>query len=195
MSRVEELNQEALPADLHPLYKRFTQEYGDFANQANVLAHSPLAFEHLYGLVDALRRDSTLPQRLVEIAVVTTSQVNSCAYCVGHHGTALIRHGLPTETVAGILDPVPAGLDEKELLVRDYARLVTERAWGIRNQVFAQLREHFNECEIVELTVRILLCGLFNKFNQALQIGIEEDVVEQMSASGMALRDADYNQG
>jgi alkylhydroperoxidase family enzyme len=46
-----------------------------------------------------------------------------------------------------------------ERLVRDYAQLVTARA-GIRDQVFDALRKHFTDRQIVELTVRIGLCGL-----------------------------------
>jgi uncharacterized peroxidase-related enzyme len=187
MSRVERLGSDAIAAALRPLYERFTQGERDFTNQADILAHSPPAFIHLYGLIEALREESTLPQRIVEIAVVATSRVNECAYCVGHHGAALIRHGLPAETVKAILDDDTPGLDEKERLVRDYARLVTERAWGIRHQIFEKLREHFNDREIVELTVRIGLCGLFNKFNQALEISIEDDVTREITQSGLAL--------
>ena len=81
--------------------------------------------------------------------------------------------GLPAETVDRILEPDVPGLDEVGRLVRDYAKLVTERAWGIRDQVFDALREHFTDRQIVELTVRIGLCGLFNKLNDALQVEFE----------------------
>ena len=187
MARIEGLGREALPANLSLLYRRFTAKDHDFTNQADVLAHSPAAFRHLYGLVEALKQDSTLPQRLIEIAVVTTSAVNACPYCVGHHATALIAQGLSAQTVAGILDDEPPGLTDKERLVRDYARLVTERAWGIRDHVIQELRRHFSDREIVELTVRVGLCGLFNKFNQALDINVEEDVAREIDTIRLKL--------
>lgn len=186
MARISGLGKEALPADLQPLYERFTGSHGDFSNQARVLARSPAAFAHLYGLIDSWRAQGSLPQRLVEIAVVTASRVNACAYCVGHHGTALIAHGLEAQTVDAILDPEPPGLDARELLVRDYARDFSERAWGIRDDMFVRLKDHFSETEIVELTVRIGLCILFNKFNQALQIETEDAVAEAVKASGIS---------
>lgn len=182
MPRIAELQKSDLPDNLHGLWDKFSGGYGDFTNQARVLAHSPDAFFHLYGLIDAWRQAGTLPQRLIEIAVVTVSTVNQCPYCVGHHGVALLKHGLSAETVAAILDPEVPGLDAREHLVRDYARLVTERAWGIRDTVFEQLAGHFTQREIVELTVRIGICGLFNKFNQALQIEIEDNVNTEMTA-------------
>ena len=60
--------------------------------------------------------------------------------------------------------------DAADRAVIDYARLVTQRAWGIRDQVFADLRRHFSEAQIVELTLRAALAGFFNRFNDALQI-------------------------
>jgi uncharacterized peroxidase-related enzyme len=185
LARVEAADPAALPAALQPLLRKFTADYGDFTNQALVLARSPEAFGHLYGLLDAWRQSASLPPRLVEIAVLTTSQVNRCSYCVGHHGVALLQYGLSAETVAQILEPAPPGLDELDILVRDYARLVSERPWGIRDRVFEELRKHFSEQQIVELTVRIALCGLFNRVNDALQIDSEDSVTAAMLETGV----------
>lgn len=187
MARVSDAPEDALPDDLKPLYRKFAGGDGDFTNQLRVVAHSPDAFRHLYGLIDAWRDHGGLPRRLVEIAVVTASRVNDCAYCVGHHGTALIRLGLDAGTVERILEDAPPGLDERERLVRDYARLVSERAWGIRDGVIAGLKEHFSDRQIVELTIRIGLCILFNKLNQALQIGIEEPVRAEAARNNLSL--------
>ncbi len=185
MARLSEGRVERLPEDLQPLYRKFTSEYGDFTNQLKVLAHSPEAFRHLYGLLAAWRERSSIPRRLIEIAVLTTSRINQCTYCVAHHATALVDLGLKPETVERILDPEPPGLNEVEMLVRDYARLVTERPWGIRDDVFNRLRQHFSDEQIVELTVRIALCGLFNKINDALQIDMEEGVLSDMFSNNI----------
>ena len=94
MGRITDLSIEQIADELKPLFRKFTLDYGDFTNQAGVLAHSPGAFRHLYGLLDEWRGYGTLPRRLVEIAVVTASRVNECSYCVGHHGAALVDLGL-----------------------------------------------------------------------------------------------------
>ena len=45
-----------------------------------------------------------------------------------------------------------------------------------------RLREHFSEAQIVELTLRITLCGFFNKFNDALQVEEEEaEAIERLA--------------
>ena len=42
--------------------------------------------------------------------------------------------------------------------------------------IFVELKKHFSEAQIVELTLRTALCGFFNRFNDSLQIGMEEGV-------------------
>jgi uncharacterized peroxidase-related enzyme len=176
MARVSYVSEDDLPAELRPLYAVFAHD-GHFENQARALAHAPAVFRHVYGLVHALRQEGALPQRLVEIAVVATSAANRCTYCVGHHAPVLKAEGLAAETVDRILEPDVPGLDGIDRLVRDYALLVNGRAWGIPDQVFAELRRHFSERQIVELTARIGLCGLFNRFNDALQVEPEAGVI------------------
>lgn len=182
MARVSPLGKDKLPAPLHDLWDEFTQGERDFTNQAGALAHSPENFAHLYGLVVAMRANSSLSERLVEIAVVTTSKLNECPYCVAHHSVALERTGLPAASVAAILEPNVPGFSAMELLVRDYARLLVERPWGIGDGFHDELRRHFSERQIVELTIRVGLCALFNTFNQALDIPMEESFLEAPDA-------------
>ncbi len=84
--RIADLPIEQIVDELKPLFRRFTLDYGNFTNQAGVLAHSPTAFRHLYGLLDEWRDHGTFSRRLVEIAVVAASRVKECGYRVGHHG-------------------------------------------------------------------------------------------------------------
>ena len=136
------------------------------------------------GLLLDLSDEAVLPKRYLEIALVVVSKLNECTYCVAHHAPRLVEQGLSPETASHILDANCPGLDEVDRLVRDYAVQVTEKPQTMRDAIFEQLRVHFSEEQIVELTLRIALCGFFNRFNDALQIDAEEGVVEQMLATG-----------
>jgi AhpD family alkylhydroperoxidase len=46
----------------------------------------------------------------------------------------------------------------------------------------ARLKTHFSEAQLVELTLRITLCGFFNKFNDALGIEEEPETAERLAA-------------
>lgn len=187
MPRVKPVPQKAMDPAITALYESFASQEKDFTNQLDVLAHSPESCHHLYGLISDIGKSGRLPGRVIEVAVVTASLVNACQYCVGHHGIALVRGGLTAETIDTMLDDKPVGLKPREIAVRDYARLVTERAWGIRDEVFERLRTWFDDGQIVTLTVRIGTTILFNKINQALQIDMEDAAAAEISTSGIKL--------
>jgi len=186
MARVPKVSIEALPPDLQPVYAAFCGSYGNFGNQVAVMAHSPSALRHIGGLMMDWRAQGNLSRRVVEIAVVTVSRVNRCPYCIAHHGPILVDLGIAPEAVEGILEPAPPGFEPLDVLVRDYARLVIERPWGIRDKVFDDLRSTFSDAQIVELTLRISLCNLFNQLNEAMQIEPEDGVLEEAAARGVA---------
>jgi len=137
---------------VRPIYARFTKEYGPFLNQARAFAHRPVALKHLMGLLLELADEALLSKRYLEIALVVVSTLNECEYCVAHHNPRLVRLGLAAETVTNILKPGCPGLDAVERLVRDYAVQVINRPQAIDEALFTDLKKHFNEAEIVELT-------------------------------------------
>ncbi len=184
MARVRDVTINEVPEDVRPTYRRFAGEYGPFLNQVKVFAHRPPAVKHLMGLLLELADEALLPKRYLEIALVVVSKLNECTYCVAHHTPRLVDQGLAPETVARILDPDCPGLDDLDRLVRDYVVQVTDSPGRIRDAMFERLREHFTEAEIVELTLRTALCGFFNRFNDALQIGMEDGVIADMLSRG-----------
>ena len=81
------------------------------------------------------------------------------------------------------------GFDEVDLLVRDYAMEVTSTPGRIRDAIFEQLRKYFSEEQIVELTLRIALCGFFNRFNDAMGIEMEDSVESELNFKSAAAGD------
>ena len=189
MARVRDVEIHEVPEEVRPTYQRFATEYGSFLNQVKVFAHRPPAVKHIMGLLLDLADEALLPKRYLEIALVVVSKLNECTYCVAHHTPRLVDQGLGPETVANILEPDCPGLDEVDKLVRDYAVQVTTKPQYMRDAIFEELKKHFSEVEIVELTLRTALCGFFNRFNDALQIGMEEGVIEDMLARGARRED------
>jgi hypothetical protein len=64
----------------------------------------------------------------------------------------------------------------------EYAIAAWEHPNRIPDALFTGLRRHFSEAQIVELTLRITLCGFFNKFNDALGIEEEAEALERLEA-------------
>jgi uncharacterized peroxidase-related enzyme len=185
MARVRDIQASELPFDLARIYQDFAETYGPFRNQAAVFAHVPAALRHLMPLLMELRAAKTLPKRYLELAIVTVSQLNACDYCVAHHKPFLAVEGVSPAGADRILDYRDhPELDEIDRLVVEYAVAATEHPGRIRDELFTRLRRHFSEAQIVELTLRITLCGFFNRFNDALGIEEEPEAIESLAALG-----------
>ncbi len=189
MARVRDIDIGEVSDDVRPVYQRFAEDYGPFLNQVKVFAHRPAAVKHLMGLLLDFADEGCLPKRYLEIVLVVVSKLNECTYCVAHHTPRLIEQGLNPETTARILEPDCPGLDAIDRLVRDFAVQVTNEPGRMRDAIFDELKKHFTEEQIVELTLRTALCGFFNRFNDALQIGMEDGVIEDMLSQGAATED------
>lgn len=182
MARVRDIASTELSPDLARIYEDFASSYGPFGNQVAVFAHVPAALRHLMPLLMELRTAATLPKRYLELAIVAVSKVNACEYCVAHHKPFLAVEGVSAAGVDRLLDPDHPELDAVDRLVVEYAIAATERPNRLPDSLFTRLRRHFTEAQIVELTLRITLCGFFNKFNDALQIEEEPEAAERLAA-------------
>src|SRR5258708_4493879 len=184
MARVRDIEAAELPADLAEIYREFAGEYGPFRNQVAVFAHVPSALRHLMGMLLELRRAQTLPKRALELAIVTVSKLNACDYCVAHHTPFLAVEGVSPAGAERLLDYRDhPELDDRDKLVVEYAIAAWEQPGRIPDRLFQRLRRHFSEAQIVELTLRITLCGFFNKFNDALQIEEEPEAAARLAAA------------
>ncbi len=189
MARVRDIEAAELPADLAAIYREFAEGYGPFRNQVAVVAHVPPALRHLMALLIELRAAGTLPKRVLELAIVTVSKLNACEYCVAHHKPFLAVEGVSAAGADRLLDYRDhPELDVRDKLVVEYAIAAWDHPGRIPDALFARLRQHFSEAQIVELTLRITLCGFFNKFNDALQIEEEAEAVARLAALDGASR-------
>ena len=170
MPRIKPKTRDDIPADLRPLWDKMLG-YGDFADQAGVMAHRLPVFEKTWEMLVDLGENRVLPARYLELAVVTVSLLNECKYCVAHHAPKLAVAGVSEAGARDLLNyqdhPELTVVDK---LVVEYAIAVTNNWNRTRDEIFTRLREHFTEAQIVELTWRTALCGAFNRFNDILQL-------------------------
>ena len=176
MPRIAPKTRVELPERLQPLWDEMLS-YGAFANQAGVMAHRPPIFEHMWRMLIATGQEGVLPKRQLELCLVTVSLLNQCAYCVSHHAPKLAVTGISEAGCLRLLDyATHPELDARDKLVVEYAIAVTNDWNRTRDEIFARLRQHFSEAQIVEMTWRTALCGAFNRFNDILQLEIEAGV-------------------
>ncbi len=177
MARVSGVEIHQVSDEVRPIYQRFASEYGPFLNQVKIFAHRPAALKHIMGMLMEMADNPILNKRHLEIAIVAVSAVNRCDYCIAHHVPRLVELGLSVETIDHILDVDCPELDDIDRLVRDFAVQVTKDHNGVTDDLFNRLKVHFDEAQVVELTLRITLCTFFNKFNDVMRLEMEDSVL------------------
>jgi len=181
MARISYAKRSSVPDQLHHLFDDMST-YGPFGSLVGAMAHRTPIFEHVFGMLTDLREEGVLTRRHLELALVAVSKLNACDYCVAHHAPFLTVEGVSPAGAENILEYEDhPEFDEVDKLVVEYAVEVTNNFHRVRDQFFERLRVHFSEQQIVELTWRIALCGAFNRFNDVLQLDLEEEALAKIA--------------
>ena len=182
MERLPLITRDEAPEEVREVYDRLEGAGLDkFMHQAQALAHHPPLLDAVAQLLLAYYHHSTVERRYLELAILATSARNSCEYCVIHHTPQGVESGLSLEQVDAVIDGNWRDtdlFDETDRVVLAYAEQMTEDANRVGDELFAALRERFDDQQLLELTMRIATCGFFNRFNDALRLPVEPIATE-----------------
>jgi AhpD family alkylhydroperoxidase len=130
-------------------------------------------------------------KRLSDLAELKAATLTSCEYCIDLGSqVARRRSGLTDEQLLALPGYQDSELfTELEKLVLDYAVGMSRTPVEVPDELFARLRRHFDEAQLVELTHVIALENHRGRFNLALGIGaagFSEGSVCAVPAAGSA---------
>jgi len=139
---------------------------------ARIAAHNipPGAFKAVSGLEEYLRQ-SELERPLIELVKLRASYMNGCAYCVDMH-TKDARAAGETEQR---LFAVPVWRETPFFMPRERAALAWTEAVtdlgrsGVPDDVYDEVRRHFSEREIVDLTMAVIAINVWNRLAVSLR--------------------------
>lgn len=177
MARLPYITYDEASEDVREVYDEFAEAGLDkFMHQAESLAHHPPLLRAVADLLLAYYHHSVVPKRHLELAVLAVSARNACEYCVVHHTPQAVDSGLTLEHVNAVIEGTWSEVEEFDAIDRAviaYAEQVTRDANRVDDELFNSLREHFDNAQILELTMRITTCTFFNKFNDVLRLDVE----------------------
>jgi len=138
-----------------------------------MLLHSPPFADGWNSLLGAIRGDSTLPPDIRELAVLRVAELNGAEYEWTAHEPVARQAGMTSEQLAAVRAGDDAGvLDERQRAVIAYTDAMT-RDIEVPDELFERVRTHFNERQLVELTVTVGTYNLVSRFLVALEVGAE----------------------
>jgi AhpD family alkylhydroperoxidase len=115
--------------------------------------------------VEAYVQRSGLPQRLIELVKMRSSQINGCAFCLDMHSKDARKQG-ETEQRLYLLNgwhesPAYTPAERAALAWTDALTLVSDT--HAPDADYEGLRKHFSDKEIVDLTILVGMINLWNR--------------------------------
>ena len=168
---------QARPAGSYPWYlKPFfwsqKRRYGEVLLPGLLWGRVPRLFmtvAMLYGALDARR--SPLDPVLRSLLTVRVSQLNWCCFCVDINSATLARRAGSMARVEALEEWRTSELySASERAALDYTEAMTITGRGVTDELMAELRLHYSDDAIIELTALIAFQNLSSKFNSALDV-------------------------
>ena len=163
-----------------PLTERIRRERGgQLHNLYRMLLHSPPVTEGWLAFLTAIRHETELPGRYRELAILRIAVLNGAQYEFDVHVPFALKEGVSREAINALrANRETNDLDEADRAVVAYADAMT-REVHVPDDVFARMREHFAERDVVELTATIAAYNCVSRFLEALRIDLERAPVSE----------------
>jgi 4-carboxymuconolactone decarboxylase len=174
MARVPLIDEKDHPEFADLIEKFRSGRRGKLINIYRMLLNSPALAESWFNHSNAVRWKTSLDGRLREIVIIRMGHLTGAEYVLRQHVPALaLADGLSLEECAALADWRGSSFfDARERAVLAYADVMT-RDIVVPDDIFAEVRRHFDQRQIVELTVLIGTYNMNARVLQALELDLE----------------------
>lgn len=153
--------------------------FGAITNAVRIWAHSPYIAKLILPLVATLQREgagSILPSALKAMVRIRTSLAHEAAYSLAHGIAQARATGVTESQIAALIagkhadSPCFNAHDRAALIWADYVAPNTAKR---HDDIFEELKRHFSDAEMVELTGLCALSSQLDLIQNALRVPLE----------------------
>jgi 4-carboxymuconolactone decarboxylase len=167
-SRFALLARESMTPEQQDVYQRkMVGPWADLRGPFNALMRSPATADRALDLGNHIRHGNSLPDRLVELAILVTGRHWSAQYEWWAHYKRAMEAGLPAATADAIAaGRRPAGMPPEEEALYDFC-IELHRTQRVGDATWARAKAHFTEQQILDL---IATCGFYVLISMVLNV-------------------------
>ncbi len=152
--------------DAKKLFETIEKTSGKVPKWMRVMANCDDTLLGFFSLFKSLMDNAPTDQKLKWKIAYIVSEINKCDFCVDVSKLKLKEFGLEEKEMKDI----EKTCNEAECIAIDYAKEVTKHAYKIDQNLIKNLKKHFSDEQIVEITAVVGLFNFINRFNDALGI-------------------------
>jgi len=130
------------------------------------MAQRPEALKTFVPFYGAVAGPGSVDRRIKELVYLTVSYTNRCAFCTAAHVASGRKAGITEEELKALEAGRDEGFSETERAAIRFARELTQTANAQASR--DGLRAHFNDEQVVEITMVGAMANFTNRFNNAL---------------------------
>jgi uncharacterized peroxidase-related enzyme len=176
MSRLEPLALDSIP-ELEELGRFYENVFGFVPNGARIMAHRPEIVQAYVELRRAVMDPSsaTVPVELKSLIGHVASKTAGCRYCQAHTIYSAEGSESAANRVQAVWDYQSSDLfSPAERAALEFAVNAASVPNGVTDDQFAELRDYWDDGQIVEILAVVALYGFLNRWNDSLATQLEE---------------------
>jgi len=145
--------------------------HGSGIEPVEIWAHQPKMMSGMGKFQQAVRKGKAVDERLKYLVELKGAQMIGCEYCVDLGSQICRNSGLPDEELLALPRYRESDLfSEREKLALDYTVAVMRTPVEVTDELFALMKQHFSDEQLVEVTALLTVVNL-DRFNAAFGIG------------------------
>ena len=135
-----------------------------------IWAYQPKMMMGMGKFNQAVRKGKSIDERLKNLVELKGAQMIGCEYCVDLGSQICRNSGLSDDELLALPRYRQSDLfTDREKLALDYAVAVMRTPVEVTDELFAQMKEHFSDQQLVEITAYLMVVNL-DRFNAASAI-------------------------
>jgi len=163
---VHQVTDDEAKADAKKVFEQIKSVTGKVPKWMRVMANCDDVLVGFFTLFKATMDDAPVDKLLKWKVAYKISEINKCDFCVSVSKMKLKQFGLKDEEISQI----DKAQNDKENVALKYAESATEHAYNIDPKIFNEMKNHFTDEQIVEITSVIGLFNFINRFNDSLGV-------------------------
>ena len=145
--------------------------HGDGIEPIAIWAHQPKMMSGMGKFQGAVRKGNTVDERIKYLVELKGAQMIGCEYCVDL-GSQICRNSGFSDAELLVMPHYRQSdlFTEREKLALDYTVAVMRTPVAVTDELFARMKEHFTDAQLVEITAMLTVVNL-DRFNAAFGVG------------------------
>lgn len=176
--RIKPLPPEYSP-ELKEQFDSMKRNLGFVPNSILIMQRKPKLAEALAQMTAAIwDPEGEVDRGFKRIIAHVASRAAGCQYCMAHTAGGALHFGVEDEKLAAVWEYHTSPLySEAERVTLDFALAAASAPNEVTDEMFAELRKHWTEDQIVEIVGVISVFGFLNRWNDTMATPLEGEPI------------------